>query len=244
MALTDYKLVPVFPTDTVVDAEFVAENGIQVGSPYSDRLGYIIALSDDEEYVKIAYLKDESGNKAGQPVCVSVHDDVVCKWAVVWSVPEIYSTKETNKPSGNLFYNDYQSYSTTDTYNEEIPIYDTIAEIIVACDDDIWTDEPEPGPEPEPTPKKRRKIMMNGGYILVDCDGVNLTSELPATVDGLHDILMRSIALNKPIILYNCGSIHTPIGAACSIGESDLISVITYVGTTFTVAEDDTVTIL
>lgn len=42
---------------------------------------------------------------------------------------------------------------------------------------------------------------MNGGYALVDCDGVDLGNL--GTVDGLYDKVLSAVKTDKYIILYN-----------------------------------------
>lgn len=255
MALTDYALIPVVDmaglSGSTAHEKIVSDGVIFTDGAPNARIGYMVtkeakAQSADETHFRFCYVESAEYENGGA---------IVFATDIESPSSELFAT--TYSSSASTFYNyPSESYSTyegetmtlsyyveqgtdgkPEYFVEGIPVYDTLDDALAALADEIVPPEPV-------KPTKRRKIVMNGGYVLIDCEGVNLTSDLPATVTGLHDILMRSIAVNKPIILYNCGSINTPIGAACSIGESNLISVITYVGSTFTVSESDVVTII
>lgn len=87
--------------------------------------------------------------------------------------------------------------------------------------------------------------MANGGYILVDCTGVNLLSQTSVTVSGLHAKSKKAFDSGKPIIAINCeygeGVPMSPI-SVMAIVEDD-----TYVFTSsilqIRVASNDAVTI-
>ena len=46
--------------------------------------------------------------------------------------------------------------------------------------------------------------MANGGYILVDCTGVDLLSQSSVTVTGLYAKSKKAMDSGKPIIAINC----------------------------------------
>lgn len=57
---------------------------------------------------------------------------------------------------------------------------------------------------------------MNGGYILVDCNNLDLTKgETPQTIAGIYDATKKAMATGKPIVACNCiwgsGKLVTPI---------------------------------
>lgn len=47
--------------------------------------------------------------------------------------------------------------------------------------------------------------MFNGGYFMLDCKGLDLTGgSTPQTIAGSWDSTKLALAVNKPIIAYNC----------------------------------------
>ena len=55
---------------------------------------------------------------------------------------------------------------------------------------------------------------MNAGYILIDCKGLELTSQNTQTVTGIYDRVTQAITTGKPIIAGNCkweNDVMTPI---------------------------------
>lgn len=44
---------------------------------------------------------------------------------------------------------------------------------------------------------------MNGGYIVVDCAGIDLSDNTSQTVDGIWDKAVSAIDTDKPIVAYN-----------------------------------------
>lgn len=86
---------------------------------------------------------------------------------------------------------------------------------------------------------------MNGGYIMVDCKGMNLLAESSQTISGLHAKCGEAMESGKPILLCNCvygtGVKLSPV-PAFMIKEST-----SYVATAsilqITVGADDSVTI-
>ena len=87
--------------------------------------------------------------------------------------------------------------------------------------------------------------MIKGGYIMIDCGGLNLLASEPQTISGLYAKVKKAYELNKPIYAVNCvygsGVKMSPIHVF-TINESG-----TMIGTAsilqVRVASDDSVTI-
>lgn len=45
---------------------------------------------------------------------------------------------------------------------------------------------------------------MNGGYIMIDCKGLDLTSNEEQTISGLYADMVTAIKTGKPLVAYNC----------------------------------------
>lgn len=46
---------------------------------------------------------------------------------------------------------------------------------------------------------------MNGGYVMVDCKGLDLTGgDTPQTITGIWDDAKTALATDKPIVAHNC----------------------------------------
>ena len=45
---------------------------------------------------------------------------------------------------------------------------------------------------------------MNGGYIMIDCKGLDLTSNEEQTIRGLYADMVNAIKTGKPLVAYNC----------------------------------------
>lgn len=45
---------------------------------------------------------------------------------------------------------------------------------------------------------------MNGGYIMVDCKGLDLTSREEQIISGLYNDMVNAIKTGKPLVAYNC----------------------------------------
>lgn len=45
---------------------------------------------------------------------------------------------------------------------------------------------------------------MNGGYIMIDCKGLDLTSNEEQTISGLYNDMVNAIKTGKPLVAYNC----------------------------------------
>lgn len=89
---------------------------------------------------------------------------------------------------------------------------------------------------------------MKGGFVNIDCEGLNLLEQGSQTITGLHDKVKKASKLNKPVYAYNCifgnGVPMTPVPVMVNLLPG---STTTYVCTSATlqiiVAEDDSVTI-
>lgn len=46
--------------------------------------------------------------------------------------------------------------------------------------------------------------MFKGGYIMIDCGGLNLLASEPQTITGLYAKVKKAHELNKPIYAVNC----------------------------------------
>lgn len=68
---------------------------------------------------------------------------------------------------------------------------------------------------------------MNGGYIMVDCKGLDLQKgSTPQTITGLYEVVKASMSVGKPIYACNCtwgdvGAV-TPVQTFC-IDFTDVI---------------------
>ena len=45
---------------------------------------------------------------------------------------------------------------------------------------------------------------MNGGYVMIDCKGLDLTSNEEQTISGLYNDMVNAIKTGKPLVAYNC----------------------------------------
>ena len=87
---------------------------------------------------------------------------------------------------------------------------------------------------------------MNGGYVLVDCTGIDLLAQSKKTVNGIYAKCAEAYASGKPIIAANCeygsGVPMTPIPVMAIVEDG------TYVFTAsilqIRVGSDDGVTIV
>lgn len=86
------------------------------------------------------------------------------------------------------------------SFNSDIPVYANETEAFNAINDGDWEEAgPEPGPEPEMY--ERKVLNMNGGYVMIDCTGVNLqTAE--KTVNGLFSAISKAFETDKPVVAY------------------------------------------
>ena len=86
---------------------------------------------------------------------------------------------------------------------------------------------------------------MNGGYILVNCKGLNLLAQSSQTINGLYKECVAAMNSGKPVIAANCvygaGVPMSPVPVMCII-EGDYV-VFTSSILQVWVKNDDTVTI-
>ena len=87
---------------------------------------------------------------------------------------------------------------------------------------------------------------MKGGYLNIDCTGVELTTETAQIVAGIYDRIVSAVKANKPIFAYNCAwenDIMTPIAIMVTPRSSG-----NYIATASTlqleIAPDNTVTVI
>lgn len=45
---------------------------------------------------------------------------------------------------------------------------------------------------------------MNGGYIMADCTGLDLTDNQAQSISGIWDKAVEAVKADKPIVAYNC----------------------------------------
>ena len=45
---------------------------------------------------------------------------------------------------------------------------------------------------------------MNGGYVMINCDGLDLTSQSTQTIDGIFEDIDIAYNACKPVFAYNC----------------------------------------
>lgn len=46
--------------------------------------------------------------------------------------------------------------------------------------------------------------MLKGGYFMIDCKGLDLTSDSEQTISGLYAQMQKGLANGKPLMAYNC----------------------------------------
>ena len=80
---------------------------------------------------------------------------------------------------------------------------------------------------------------MKGGYHLVDCEGLDLTSAVKVTKTGFWNKAKLALAQDKPIVAYNCiyGS-GKPVSAVTCFGWYLDASTIVIVGATLHIIID------
>ncbi|MBR5188044.1 MAG: hypothetical protein IKW18_06195 [Clostridia bacterium] len=70
---------------------------------------------------------------------------------------------------------------------------------------------------------------MNGGYVLIDCKGLDLTDTDPQTISGLYAQMQAGIKTGKPLVACNCvwgsnsDSPMTPINFFAQQWSEDLV---------------------
>lgn len=88
---------------------------------------------------------------------------------------------------------------------------------------------------------------MNGGYIMVDCTGLDLTDTNAQSIDGIWDKAVEAIEADKPIIAHNCeygtGVMVSPVtcfGWYINDGEIVIVGATLHIH----IKDDDTATVL
>lgn len=70
--------------------------------------------------------------------------------------------------------------------------------------------------------------MANSGYIMIDCEKLNLLAQSSQTIDGIYDAVMSAIESGKPIIACNCEYGEdvplTPIPVFCIIQGTEIVA--------------------
>lgn len=87
--------------------------------------------------------------------------------------------------------------------------------------------------------------MYNGGYIMVDCGGLDLNDSTEQTIDGLYARSIKAIASGKPCYAVNCvmsGMPCTPVSVVAWDQGDDGVIVTGHV-LRIAIAEDDGVTV-
>ena len=87
---------------------------------------------------------------------------------------------------------------------------------------------------------------MNGGYILVDCAGLELSSAEAQSISGIWKKAVAAIKVQKPIIVENCTYGEAPVSPVTCFGWRLADDEIVIVGATLHVhvKDDDTATVL
>lgn len=87
---------------------------------------------------------------------------------------------------------------------------------------------------------------MKGGYILVDCTGLELYETDPQSITGIWEKAVTAIKQNKPIMACNCTYAEAPVTPVPCFGWYLSATEIVIVGATLHVhvKSDDTATVL
>ncbi len=87
---------------------------------------------------------------------------------------------------------------------------------------------------------------MNGGYIMVNCTGLNLSETDPQSISGIWNEAKKAIAANKPIVAYGAIYGSADVSPVPVFGWYLAEDEIVIVGATLHVhvKDDDTATVL
>lgn len=87
---------------------------------------------------------------------------------------------------------------------------------------------------------------MNGGYILVDVTGLNLSSDASQEIDGIWDKAVTALKVGKPIVVFGCTYGTAPVSPVTCFGWYIGAKEIVIVGATLHVhiKDDDTAVVL
>lgn len=87
---------------------------------------------------------------------------------------------------------------------------------------------------------------MNGGYIMVDCKGMDMTAQSAQTISGLYAKCTEAMESGKPILMCNCvygtGAKLSPIPVYMVKGSEYCVA--TAAVSQITIYETDRVTIM
>ena len=87
---------------------------------------------------------------------------------------------------------------------------------------------------------------MNGGYIMVDCTGLDLIKgSTPQTINGIYNATKRAMPINKPIYAINCiwGDVGSVTPIQCMVIDFGDYLICTASTLQIIISPDDTVTI-
>ena len=89
-------------------------------------------------------------------------------------------------------------------------------------------------------------MKMNGGYILVDCSGIDLSLSTAQEVSGIWDKAVKAMKQDKPIIAHGCKYGTAAVSPVTTFGWWIAADEIVIVGATLHchIKDDDTVTVL
>lgn len=69
--------------------------------------------------------------------------------------------------------------------------------------------------------------MKIGGYVMVDCKGLDLVGGGEESSLALYDELLKAISTNKPVVLYNChygeNNLLTPVSAFLYVDSTTVV---------------------
>ena len=88
--------------------------------------------------------------------------------------------------------------------------------------------------------------MKNGGYIMVDCTGLDLSLSTAQEIPGIWNKAVKAMAQNKPIIAHGCKYSTAAVSPVTTFGWYIDTDEIVIVGATLHVhiKDDDTATVL
>lgn len=88
--------------------------------------------------------------------------------------------------------------------------------------------------------------MYNGGYVMVDCGGLDLNDSTEQTIDGLYDRAKEAMSTGKPCFCTNCVMSDTPCTPVSVVAWDEGDSGIVATGHVLRVliAPDDGVTVI
>ena len=69
--------------------------------------------------------------------------------------------------------------------------------------------------------------MSNGGYVMFDCRGLDLSSDAEQSKPGIYADALKAIALNKPIYAINCnygGKPFSPVPVTVHVDSGTVIA--------------------